>query len=363
MTADTVGGVWTYAMELCGGLASSGVRVVLATMGAPLSAAQWAEVRALPGVVVEQSTFRLEWMPAPWLDVDQSGRWLRELARRHVPDVLHLNGYAHASLPFGVPVVVVAHSDVLTWWKAVHGTAAPSQWDRYRAAVRAGVRSADLVVAPTAAMLHELQQCYGGLPHTRVIANGRSRQAFAPASKAPMILAAGRLWDEGKNIAALCEAADGLPWPVCVAGHRRGPHGGERGLHNVRVLGALDSAAMSGWMGRAAIFAHPARYEPFGLCALEAALSGCTLVLADIPTLREVWGDAAIYVRPDDTSALRSALVGLIAQPERRRQLARRAARRAARYSPEAMTAGYLDAYRSVGVPLGGETEVAACAS
>ncbi len=31
----------------------------------------------------------------------------------------------------------------------------------------------------------------------------------------------------------------------------------------------------------------PARYEPFGLSVLEAALSGCALVLGDIPSLRE----------------------------------------------------------------------------
>ncbi|HYO60185.1 MAG TPA: glycosyltransferase family 1 protein, partial [Archangium sp.] len=40
MTADTVGGVWTYALELCRALAGDGVQVELATLGAPLSPAQ-----------------------------------------------------------------------------------------------------------------------------------------------------------------------------------------------------------------------------------------------------------------------------------------------------------------------------------
>jgi hypothetical protein len=35
MTADTVGGVWTYALELAAGLGEHGVEVAIATMGAP----------------------------------------------------------------------------------------------------------------------------------------------------------------------------------------------------------------------------------------------------------------------------------------------------------------------------------------
>ena len=34
--------------------------------------------------------------------------------------------------------------------------------------------------------------------------------------------------------------------------------------------------------------------------------SGCALVLGDLPSLREVWGDAALYVRPDDHASARS---------------------------------------------------------
>ncbi len=83
---------------------------------------------------------------------------------------------------------------------------------------------------------------------------------------------------------------------------------------------------MAGWLGRASIFALPARYEPFGLLPLEAALSGCALVLGDIPSLREVWGDAAWFVPPDDRDALTAAIGSLIASP----RLLQRAGRRGA---------------------------------
>ncbi len=55
MTADTVGGVWTYAMELARGLADHGVQVSLATMGGHLSPDQWADARSLSNLQVYES--------------------------------------------------------------------------------------------------------------------------------------------------------------------------------------------------------------------------------------------------------------------------------------------------------------------
>ena len=56
----------------------------------------------------------------------------------------------------------------------------------------------------------------------------------------------------------------------------------------------------------AAIYALPARYEPFRLEVLEAAAPGCALVLGDIASLRELWDGAALFVAPDDDRALRA---------------------------------------------------------
>jgi glycosyltransferase involved in cell wall biosynthesis len=98
-------------------------------------------------------------------------------------------------------------------------------------------------------------------------------------------------------------------------------------------------------MARAAVYALPARYEPFGLSALEAGLAGCALVLGDVPSLREVWGDAALFVAPDDPRQLADAFRTLAADDEYRAALGNRARARALAYTPERMAAGYLDAY------------------
>jgi glycosyltransferase involved in cell wall biosynthesis len=113
----------------------------------------------------------------------------------------------------------------------------------------------------------------------------------------------------------------------------------------LECLGVQTPHAMAGLMGRASIFAHPARYEPFGLSVLEAALSGCALVVGDIEMLRENWSGAARFVSPDDPRALRTAISELIENPGERESLAAAARRRAELFSPEQHRDRYYSLY------------------
>jgi glycogen(starch) synthase len=348
MTTDTVGGVWNYSLELARGLGERGIEVALATMGAPINELQRDKVDRIPGLRVFESHHKLEWMEDPWRDVEKAGDWLLNLESRICPDMVHLNGYVHGSLPWNAPKIVVGHSCVLSWWRAVKKEDAPEAWDRYQMEVAAGLQAADLVVAPSAAMLASLSEHYGELAHARVIANGRDPGLFRPSAKEPMIFSAGRLWDEAKNLEALERVARRLPWPIFVAGDNHHPEGGEIRPHNTRLLGRLSQRALAAWVGRASIYALPARYEPFGLSVLEAALAGCALVLGDIPSLREIWRNRAVFVPPDDHEALERETLALIGAPERRQSLAAGARSRALELTPERMVEGYLAAYGEV---------------
>jgi glycosyltransferase involved in cell wall biosynthesis len=290
-------------------------------------------------------------MPEPWDDVAAAGEWLLGLEREVQPDVVHLNGYVHACCAFRAPVLVAAHSCVLSWWQAVKGGPPPPEWDRYRREVCAGLDCADLVVAPTRAMMDAVREHYDADLFGRVIPNGRNRVLYRPADKEPMILAAGRLWDEAKNIAALAQIAGRLTWPVYLAGDTQNPAGGDASFDGARALGKLSPPELAAWLSRAAIYALPARYEPFGLSALEAALAGCALVLGDIPSLREVWGDDALFVPPDDLESLREALASLIGSPAKLAEMAKRAHARAQWYTPERMATAYWAAYGEISAP------------
>ena len=334
MTADTVGGVWTYALELVRALAPFGTRVALATMGAPLAAHQWEQAEALPNLTIYESSYRLEWMNEPWDDVAAAGEWLLQLEAQVQPDLVHLNGLVHSALPWQRPVLAVVHSCVLSWWQAVKGEDAPEIWATYRRLVRQGLQAADAVVAPTGAMLRAAQELYGPFQQSAVIHNGASPQAFRPVTKEPFIFGMGRVWDEAKNLALLAQAAAGLPWPVYLAGDARHPATGQvLELPNVHFLGQLPASEVKHWLARASIYALPARYEPFGLSFLEAALAGCALVAGDIASLREVWGAAACYVPPQDAAALHNTLFSLIEGESVRLNAAARAQTRALQYT------------------------------
>lgn len=361
MTADPLGGVFTYALELSRALAARGVEVALAIEGGRLGLSQRRALAAVPGIELYESAFRLEWMEAPWDDVRRAGEWLLEVAARTRPEVVHLDSYAHGALPFDAPRLVVGHSCVLSWFEAVRGEPAPPEFDRYRAEVRRGLAAAGRVVAPSRAMLRALQRHYGPLRRGEVIPNGRSAGPFQPAWKRPFVLGAGRLWDEAKNLSALDELAPRLPWPVYLAGddtdpgsgHRMESHGG------ALLLGRLSEEELAVWLGRAAVYALPARYEPFGLSVLEAALSGCALLLGDLASLRENWEGAALFAPPDDPEALLRALERLAADEPLRDRLAAAARARAAALTPEAMAGRYLALYQELRREAEGEAPCA----
>jgi glycosyltransferase involved in cell wall biosynthesis len=347
MTADAVGGVWPYALDLARGLCRGGTHIGLAVMGPEPSAAQRAQAAAIDGVSLRWRPFRLEWMEHADDDLDDAMRWLADLHAEFDPDLVHVNGYALAASGLKTPAIVVCHSCVRTWWRAVHGTDAPAAWDPYTQRVIRGLHAADLVIAPSHAFLAGINRAYGDLPHTAVIHNGRDG-AFAPAAhKDPIVLSCGRVWDLGKGGDLLDGLARSIPWPVYLAGEVRSPEGTTASTPaGLRLLGHLDEKTLTPWLARAAIYALPARYEPFGLSVLEAAKSGCALVLGDIDTLRELWGDAAVYADPSDEESLAAAAMRLIGDDALRRAMAARALRHAQCYGSERMVGAYVDAYR-----------------
>jgi glycosyltransferase involved in cell wall biosynthesis len=338
MTADTVGGVWTYALELADALAPLGVEVHLATMGRQLDGVQREQLAASAVAALYESSFALEWQDEPWHDLDRAGSWLLELESEMLPDVVHLNGYVHGCLPWRTPVVVVAHSDVLSWWEAVKHRPAPATWERYRAGVQAGLRAAAAVCAPTQAVLDDLRRHYRFGTPSFVVHNGRTAGPYVAGVKERFVLGSGRFDDEAKNGAALRRARRGSAWPVVLIGEGTS-------------LGRRSPEEVQSFVERAAVFASPARYEPFGLAILEAALAGCALVLGDVRSLRELWGSAALYVPPGDDEAIASALRLLQRDDDLRRELGERASRRAERYSAAAMAEGYLSVYERVRAP------------
>jgi glycosyltransferase involved in cell wall biosynthesis len=343
MTTDTVGGVWTYATTLATALVGCGAEIHLVTLGSPARAEQRATLSGTDVRLIE-TDLALEWQDPEASDLDRAQALLLRLEQQIRPDIIHLNSYREATFNWRAPIVLVAHSCVNSWGHACNDTAflAEPRWQRYSQLVAAGLAGASAWVAPTCAFGETIGRLYAPPKPGVLIWNGIAPAFPTILPKQKLILAAGRMWDKAKNLAALAAAADAVTCPIHVAGS-----GTEQGAQHaaIHLLGELPQAELWQRMLGAAIFASPALYEPFGLSVLEAAAAGCALVLADIPTFRELWQDAAIFVPPADRDALRSALAWLAADASACMNLQRAARRRARRYELGRMAASYAELY------------------
>ncbi|MBV9533456.1 MAG: glycosyltransferase family 4 protein [Bradyrhizobium sp.] len=344
MTADTVGGVWTYASALASALSELQAQVYLMTMG-PRARADQREMLP-PSVQVIESGLALEWQDPAGEDLERAREYLGAVEQRVNPDVIHLNSYREATFPWHAPVVVVAHSCVNSWAMACTDGAFLSEpkWRRYTRLVAEGLDHADTWVAPTVAFGDVVGELYQPRSPRIVIRNGAPCTGGSPPADRRLILAAGRMWDEAKNLALLAAAASDIDWPVFVAG----PTAKSAGGSGIKLLGELSHSRLAAHMRRAAIFVSPARYEPFGLSVLEAASAGCALVLSDIRSFRELWNGAALFVAPDDADGLRAALSDLCCDKAGLAWLQRAALARAKHYSLRQMSGAYARLYRAL---------------
>ena len=370
VTTDSAGGVWAYTEELVDALAALGHETTLVALGPEPGPVQREWLGSRPDLDFVALGAPLEWYPDPEPGLTESVDRLRALVAARRPDIVHLNQFFYGAFELGTPKLVVAHSDVVSWWRAARRRDPPDDpWHRrYREWVRAGLAGAQVVVAPSAWMAGQLSEHYG-VSGVRVIHNGRSPARFRfrrRSRRERMVVAAGRLWDEGKGMVDLVGAAAllGGDIQVVLAGPEASPSGQERfpvrapGIRWAGVLGASDLRRL---LARAAVYAATSRYEPFGLAPLEAALAGCALVLADIPTYRELWDGCGVFYPPGDAAALAAAIRGLMDADSRRRALAEAARSRAAeRFTPERMARQYEMVYREMAAAPAADPRVAA---
>jgi glycosyltransferase involved in cell wall biosynthesis len=200
------------------------------------------------------------------------------------------------------------------------------------ALVRLGLWRARKVVFPTRAAAELI-----GVPlgvrgdRVAVVPHGIDAAPFAsdvpPASGAPYLFAAAAL-ERHKNLGVLIESLRHVSDPdleVWIAGpdHTDPSYTAElRALaerlglaERVRFLGAVPYERILGYYRGARAMVFPSLLETFGLPLLEAMLAESPIVAADIPTFREIAGDAALFFPPGDARALAGRVDEVAADP------------------------------------------------
>jgi len=347
MTIDAVGGVWRCGIDLARQLGEEGIACLLVGCGPAPGDAQQEECRRLRNVTLRWSGLPLDWMVTDAAALAHVLGTLVAIARDWRADLLHLNLPSQAvGIPDGIPVVVTSHSCLATWWRAVKNCELPADWRWQQELTGRGLRRADIVVVPTASHGTATTAVYGPLARLQIVANATDAQ-LGGGAKQPFVLGAGRWWDEGKNVATADAAAALSHWPVRLAGALDCANASPVAPRCAERLGSLSPVAMRAQMRQAAIFFSPALYEPFGLAVLEAAASGCALVLSDIPSFRELWTGAALFVPTRDAAGFAAAINHLADDPTEREALGRRAAARARDFTLFDQAAHVRQVYRA----------------
>ena len=102
-----------------------------------------------------------------------------------------------------------------------------------------------------------------------------------------------------KNVRGLIAAAKHIGCPLVVVGQRKGLITQENlPEESALFLENVEDAELPHLYRLAAVTVLPSFYEGFGLPALEAMSCGCPVIVSHLPSLREVCGDAALYVDP-----------------------------------------------------------------
>jgi glycosyltransferase involved in cell wall biosynthesis len=349
LTADTVGGIWQYATDLASGLVELGYQPVIATLGPRPTAAQRMNVNA--GVELVETDLPLDWLAVGPSELTEAADGVARLADRLQADIVQLNAPALAAVVrFDQPVVAVAHSCVGTWWQAVRGGRIDPDLGWRAELAGDGLANADLVVAPSGSFAAMLQHCYALDQAPVVVRNGRRARSLGPGEPQPFAFTAGRLWDEGKNVAVLERAAGLTQVPFRAAGPVVGPNGSHISLANMQMLGSLDDNGIAAVLSDGPVFVSSAVYEPFGLAVLEAAQAGCAMILSDIPTFRELWDGAARFVYPHDAGGYARAVEEIVGDPALRAQLGQSARLRADDYTIERTAAAMAALYAALPV-------------
>jgi glycosyltransferase involved in cell wall biosynthesis len=113
----------------------------------------------------------------------------------------------------------------------------------------------------------------------------------------------------------------------------------------VRRLGSVSDAQLSGLYEGALALCFPSVAEGFGLPVLEAMAWGTPVLVSDLPVMRELAGDAAVYIPVDGPSTWADAISGVIEQPALREALSAAGRRRAGEFTWEKAARRTREAY------------------
>ena len=233
----------------------------------------------------------------------------------------------------------------------------PEFRERFTAQARDAAGRADAVIAVSDFTRSQVVSLLG-VPASKVhvVHHGIRELRLPRCERQPVILTVGAI-QKRKNVARLVEAFESLDgdWRLVLVGSQG--YGAAEILARIEASSARDRIKVTGyvtpeelaaWYATASVFAFPSLDEGFGMPVLEAMAAGVPVVTSDRSALPEVAGDAALLVNPEDTDALREALIKLTGGSDLRKDLAQRGAARARLFTWQKAACATWEIYRNL---------------
>jgi glycosyltransferase involved in cell wall biosynthesis len=307
-----------------------------------------------------------------WLWTPPHFRWegwtlAAEVARTgatllHCPDVVLPARWRGAGVATVHDLAFLRRPELLTaasrrYYGGVHGSVrraarviAVSEHTRRELLALTPVDPGKVVVIPNAVHLYQAHADGQRIEDDVVARYGLSRpfilfvSTIEPRKNVGTLLAAyRRLLDDGREVGLALAGADG--WhsaPVYEAARHLGLE------DRARFLGHVPEADLAALYRSAAVLAHPALDEGFGMTPLEAMASGTPVVVSEAGSLPELVGEAGLTVPAEDAAAWAEALGAVLDRPDLAARLAAAGRARAAGYTVRRMAEATLAVYRAV---------------
>ena len=114
----------------------------------------------------------------------------------------------------------------------------------------------------------------------------------------------------------------------------------------IKFTGYIADEDLRALYSSCAVCVYPSLYEGFGLPPLEAMSCGAPVIAADVPSLHETVGKAALLVPPTDVQQLTRALVEILRDEHKRAYFSRAGMEWAAQFTWERTAQLTLEVYR-----------------
>ena len=288
--------------------------------------------------------------------------------KRHQCDCAYLPaGNRRLGLWYGVPSISTIHD---LSQLHVDGKYDPLRMFYIRRVLPYLMQRLTRVVSVSESTRHDLVEHAGIRPERiRVAYNGADLASFAATARStareavaaelgidrPFILYTARLEHPGKNHVRLLEALALLKRRGRLS-HRlvlAGSHwnGAEVIEASITELGLADDVVLTGFVenrllpelyAAADVFVFPSLFEGFGIPLLEAMAAGTPVCAANISSIPEVVGDAALLFDPRNPADIAAQLDRLLHDATLRRELARRGQQQSQRFSWDDAASGVL---------------------